>query len=332
MKAIWTQMGLALGVVAALSVARTTAAAEPSTARTCIATIATNIGNVRILRKIGPQQTCPAGENLYTWERTGFQWRDAWSSSTTYGINDAVSLGGTSYLSLTADNLNNPPDSSPSDWAILALEGAAGPTGAAGATGATGATGSAGATGPQGVTGTTCAAGNTGTTGATGPTGPTGAVSTVPGPAGPTGSTGSAGTAGGLAEYGYVYNTAAQVVAPEADVIFDSNGLLSSGITHSVPDSQIVLAVTGTYEITFIVSSVEPNQFALSLNGAPLTGTTYGSGNGTQQTTGDALISIAAGDVLTLRNHTSASAVTLQTLAGGTQTNVNASVMIEKLN
>jgi hypothetical protein len=32
-----------------------------------------------------------------------------------------------------------------------------------------------------------------------------------------------------------------------------------------------------------------------------------------------------------VRNHTSAAAVTLQTLAGGTVTNANASVLIEKL-
>jgi hypothetical protein len=35
--------------------------------------------------------------------------------------------------------------------------------------------------------------------------------------------------------------------------------------------------------------------------------------------------------VLTVRNHSSSAAVTLQTLAGGTQTNVNASILIEKL-
>jgi hypothetical protein len=43
------------------------------------------------------------------------------------------------------------------------------------------------------------------------------------------------------------------------------------------------------------------------------------------------ILVLGAGDVITLRNHSSAAAVTLQTLAGGTQTNVNASVSIEKL-
>ena len=43
---------------------------------------------------------------------------------------------------------------------------------------------------------------------------------------------------------------------------------------------------------------VESNQYALFLNGAPVVGTVYGSGAGTQQDNGQAIIAIAAGDVL----------------------------------
>src|SRR5512142_2188575 len=113
---------LVVGMVALAAVVGSSAldaAAQQTTARTCITDIETNIGSVRVLRKIGPKQDCPVGESLYTWERTGFAWRDVWSSSTTYKVNDAVSLGGTSYLSLVDDNLNHDPESSPSQWAIL---------------------------------------------------------------------------------------------------------------------------------------------------------------------------------------------------------------------
>jgi hypothetical protein len=130
---------------------------------------------------------------------------------------------------------------------------------------------------------------------------------------------------------GFIYNVSAQTVPIEADVIFDSNGFLSSGITHTLGATQITVIAAGTYEVTFSVSGVEPNQFALFLNGLLVKGTVYGSGAGTQQNNGQAIIALAAGDVLTLRNHSSAAAVTLQTLAGGTQTNVNASVIIKKL-
>jgi hypothetical protein len=43
------------------------------------------------------------------------------------------------------------------------------------------------------------------------------------------------------------------------------------------------------------------------------------------------IITAAIADVITIRNHTSAAPVTLQTLAGGTQVNANASVLIEKI-
>jgi len=146
-----------------------------------------------------------------------------------------------------------------------------------------------------------------------------------PGPPGPQGPPASS-------EYGYVYNTSVQLVAIEAAVLFDTNGLLTAGITHSPGASGITVASTGDYAISFSVSGVEPNQFALFVNGIVAPGTIHGSGTGTQQNNGQTILTLAAGDVLTLRNHSSAAAVTLQILAGGTQTNVNASLRIQKLN
>jgi hypothetical protein len=122
------------------------------------------------------------------------------------------------------------------------------------------------------------------------------------------------------------------VVSVEADVTFNSNGILTDGITHTAGTSSITLINSGMYKVTLSISGVEPNQFAVCLNGVAITGATYGSGAGTQQNNGQVILLVAAGDILTIQNHTSASAVTLQTLAGGTQTNVNAYVVIEQLN
>jgi hypothetical protein len=94
--------------------------------------------------------------------------------------------------------------------------------------------------------------------------------------------------------------------------------------------SQVTIDDVGTYRVQFVISGIEANQFALFHNGTAIPGSVYGSGSGTGET-GDVIIPLAAGDVLTVRNHTSAGAVTLQTLAGGTQTNVNASLMLERL-
>ena len=122
------------------------------------------------------------------------------------------------------------------------------------------------------------------------------------------------------------------MVPIEADVIFDMNGVLTPGITHAPVTAGIVVVSAGTYSISYTVSGVEPNQFSLFVNGAPVPfGSVYGSGAGTQPNHGQIILVLGAGDVITLRNHSSAAAVTLQTLAGGTQTNVNASILIEKL-
>ncbi|MGE6588416.1 BclA C-terminal domain-containing protein [Bacillus mycoides] len=207
------------------------------------------------------------------------------------------------------------------------LPGTGGPPGPTGPTGITGATGpSGGPPGPTGPTGITGATGPSG--GPPGPTGPTGLPGTV-GATGPTGPTGI--TVSGLSHYAYVFNTAAQVVALEAPILFNSHGRMTSGFTHTLGTSQLMVLNAGDYKISFSVSGVEPNQFTLSLNGAPVTSAVYGSGAGTQPNNGQTILALAAGDIITLNNHTSAAAVTLQTLAGGTQTNINASIVIEKL-
>jgi len=232
---------------------------------------------------------------------------------------------------------------------ITGTTGATGPcctgtTGTTGVTGSTGYTGSGttGTTGLPGTTGTTGFAGTTGTTGATGVTGSTGTAGATGatggiGATGAAGATGATGPAGGVSEYAYIYNLTGYAVAVEADILFDSNGPITAGFLHTPGSSMITIVNAGTYKIQFSVSAVEPNQFALFINGGLVGGTVYGSGAGTQQNMGMAIVTdVAAGDILTLRNHTSAAAATLQSVpaeppAGGTAANTNASIIIEQL-
>ncbi|PKN03492.1 hypothetical protein CVU75_01975 [Candidatus Dependentiae bacterium HGW-Dependentiae-1] len=105
------------------------------------------------------------------------------------------------------------------------------------------------------------------------------------------------------------------------------------GVTHSVivPTAPITIVNAGTYAIIFSVSGTEPNQFTLYINGAPAPSTTYGSGAGTQQNTGLSILTLGTGDIITLVNHSSAAAVGLASVVGGTEANVSASVLIERL-
>jgi hypothetical protein len=76
-----------------------------------------------------------------------------YASTTNYGLHDAVSFGGSTYVSLIAGNVGNTPSLSPAQWAVLAAQGPAGPVGPAGPAGAAGAPGATGATGPTGPAG-----------------------------------------------------------------------------------------------------------------------------------------------------------------------------------
>lgn len=227
------------------------------------------------------------------------------------------------------------------------LEGVQGEVGAAGETGATGSQGEAGTNGTPGSQGSEGLAGEIGVTGIEGPTGPPGAQGAqgevgpqgttgaegAQGPAGAAGAAGATGPAGsnGLSQYAYIYNLGGETVPLEADVTFDSNGVLTPGITHALGGAGITLTTAGTYEAAFSVSGTEPSQMALFVNGILVPGTVYGSGAGTQQDTGQAIFIAPAGAVLTVRNHTSSAAVGLATPIGGTQASANASVVIEKL-
>ncbi|MGL4344715.1 MAG: hypothetical protein ACRCTE_05935 [Cellulosilyticaceae bacterium] len=218
----------------------------------------------------------------------------------------------------------------PTGWTgATGVSGATGWTGPTGATGATGWTGPAG--GPTGPTGPTGATGSTGPTGVTGWTGPTGATG-LTGPTGSTGATGWTGPTGpsGLTAYAYIYNIGAQTVAIESDVTFSNNGIITGGIAHVAGSPSIQIGTAGNYAVWFYVSGLEPSQFTLYQNGGIVPGAIYGTGS--QDNNGMVIITAAAGDVLTLKNHSSVSGIVLQTAAGGTQTIVNASIIIQKLN
>jgi hypothetical protein len=124
--------------------------------------------------------------------------RNAWNSSATYAVGDAVSENGSSYIALLANTNVNPVgdiSGSGGHWAILAAEGA---TGAAGSQGVQGPIGATGATGSQGLQGTTGAAGATGSQGLQGAAGATGATGSqgLQGATGAMGATGSQGIQG----------------------------------------------------------------------------------------------------------------------------------------
>ncbi len=134
-----------------------------------------------------------------------------------------------------------------------------------------------------------------------------------------------------LSQIGYVYNVSAQTVAVEGDITFDTNGFLTSGISHTIGTSHINFTIPGTYLISFSVSGALANQFAIFKNNNVVAGGIYGTGVANVQNIGQTVVTVLAGEFITIRNHTSLLPVVLGTLFGGTETNVNAAVVILKL-
>ncbi len=132
-------------------------------------------------------------------------------------------------------------------------------------------------------------------------------------------------------EIAYIYNLTPTIIFFEEDIPFDTNGSLTGGFIHIPGSTDITIINTGMYKVNFSVSGVEPNQFTLFLNGIPLPGSTYGSAAGTQQNNGQVVFFASAFDILTLRNHSSSSAVTLSSAIGGMESSVNSSIIIQKL-
>jgi hypothetical protein len=76
----------------------------------------------------------------------GLNWQGSWSASGTYVIDDAVGYAGASWFCIDPVGPSaTPPNADPTNWALLAAQGA---------TGATGATGLQGPTGPAGPSNT----------------------------------------------------------------------------------------------------------------------------------------------------------------------------------
>src|SRR5208283_4560654 len=71
-----------------------------------------------------PYPSCSATESQVSWTQplqaaAGLAWQNAWSSTYSYNQNDMVSFGGAIYACTTA-NTNQEPDTSPSNWLLLA--------------------------------------------------------------------------------------------------------------------------------------------------------------------------------------------------------------------
>ncbi len=190
--------------------------------------------------------------------------------------------------------------------------GPVGPTGPQGPQGLQGVQGVQGVTGPQGETGATGPVGPQGLQGATGATGATGPQGAI-GPTGPTGPAGAAGT--GLIAYGGLYGTTTDAVALTTTPVALPLGtqMPSSNLTYGT--NNVTVTDAGTYELAYGVRGSMSDGSSLTVsvgqNGTAIAATTITDAltSGTPSSVhGQTIVTLSAGDVLTLLASDSGSA------------------------
>jgi Collagen triple helix repeat (20 copies) len=192
--------------------------------------------------------------------------------------------------------------------------------------GVKGERGNTGATGARGVDGTNGGTGQTGSAGANGINGAQGA----PGRNGIDGLDGARGPAA-TPDYAYFYNVGSQAIGDEAAVQFNTNGLKTSSIIHPPGTSGVVLSTAGIYKVTMSILATDPFRFALFQNAAVVSGSEFAANGSTRQGVGMTIITAAANDVLSVRNHGLGLTINLDVNGGGTPITVDASILIERL-
>lgn len=167
-------------------------------------------------------------------------WLGAYSSGTTYHINDAVSSNGSSYICIATTTGNAPPNAT--FWSLLAQEGACGVSGTAGVAGACGVSGVAGSNGACGVSGVA------GTNGACGVSGVAGAcgVSGVAGACGVSGTTGACGVSGVAGSTATSTPTASTAAAWDASVNMSANAFFEKFTTTATAVGTTTMTITST--------------------------------------------------------------------------------------
>jgi hypothetical protein len=131
--------------------------------------------------------------------------------------------------------------------------------------------------------------------------------------------------------YGSVYSTDTQIVQVNDSILYDYNQNLLN-MTHTLGTGDLTVSKDGMYFFAILLESTQSCQFTIFLNGSPVASTTTGINKGASVLQLRQLIELKAGDVVSVRNYTSASgAVTIQQNPGGSLIGVDTEFILLRL-
>jgi hypothetical protein len=136
----------------------------------------------------------------------------------------------------------------------------------------------------------------------------------------------------GFNVHGSFFNKVTQVVDTEANVVFNQYNNVN-GLTWNAPNpDQIVVSEEGVYKIFFVCTTGTQAQLAISINGVPLAYTIQGTNKGAGQLSVRTLVELKKGDIITIKNHTSANgSIVLTDHAGGSADAMSALLTVFKI-
>jgi hypothetical protein len=135
----------------------------------------------------------------------------------------------------------------------------------------------------------------------------------------------------GMDSYGSFYSTQIQDVAIDAPVLFYQN-INVNGMTHTLGTGEVVVQKAGIYIFVFCVNTSQACQFTVFINGIPDQTTTAGINKGANVLQLRQEIELKVGDIVTIRNHTSATGtVKITQNPGGTLTGINAQLILTRI-
>ena len=136
----------------------------------------------------------------------------------------------------------------------------------------------------------------------------------------------------GFSVHGTFFNTTTQIINTEANVMFATDTVVKGLIWSLANPDQIKVSEDGVYKLFFLVTTSTLCQFTICINGIPDDSTTQGLNKGSGQLTIRCLRSLMKDDVITVKNHTSASnSVTATEYAGGKYASMSAILTVFKI-
>jgi hypothetical protein len=133
----------------------------------------------------------------------------------------------------------------------------------------------------------------------------------------------------GFDVHGSFYKIGTQTINQEEAVAFDTT--LNVNGLELLPTNEVRVSKSGIYKAYFVISTNSACQFGFFVNGAPVNFTIMGTNKGAGQMTIRALLEMNKGDVLSVRNHNSGTAIVVNPQSGGRIPSIDALLTIVKV-